>query len=139
MACHTDKLQTLHEAFEKMYESIQEHRRKIFISSTYDDLKELRIKISNKIREEYFTDIDANRDALGGGITLNVVQNLIGEAYAFVGFYGPRYGDVTRKKDECAPSFSMYEFGLALEKWKDPIGWHLLFYYLEMAVNFTII
>ena len=97
-----------------------EKKYQIFISSTYEDLKEERRKVQDTILEMYQFPIGMEMFSADDEEQWEIIQETIDSSDYYVLIVGHRYGSVIEEGDYAGISYTQKEFRYALEK-KIPI------------------
>ena len=99
---------------------IMEKKYQIFISSTYEDLKDERRKVQDTILEMYQFPIGMEMFSAADEEQWEIIQETIDSSDYYVLIIGHRYGSIIEEGEHAGISYTQKEFRYALEK-KIPI------------------
>lgn len=93
-----------------------ETKYQIFISSTYEDLKEERKKVEDTILSMYHFPIGMEMFSAADEEQWEIIRETIDSSDYYVLIIGHRYGSVIKKGDEAGISYTQKEFRYAIER-----------------------
>lgn len=90
----------------------------VFISGTWDDMKNFRDTVARAIVQAHYRPCDPHRMPGFHERVLASIDRELGErSAAYVGVFGLRYGSLTRDPEGLEVSYSEYEYRKARERW----------------------
>lgn len=109
-----------------------EKKYQIFISSTYEDLKEERKKVEDTILSMYQFPIGMEMFSAADGEQWEIIKETIDSSDYYILIIGHRYGSVIKEGEYAGISYTQKEFRYALEK-KIPV----LAFFIDNSVSIT--